>query len=1139
MSNILASIVAGALAGVASCLILLRLKLGSPSRFEIGDTAAPAPEPPPQPPVISAQIDTADPPPAPAPLAIALPALSRTLSPLAEEVGHPRELLDMPEFQAVVAAFRRPDATVALLSQHALGANWPLACAAFLALAERPERQSLADPVVRHLPAARPYVLMYAFQFLTSLDRRPPVGAAVFSAPPWWQGNVVVSAFIHDYFARSAELGDRAAFGDLLDKKPDLDVAAVVGILQKIQHPFAAQLLVALSHWRDTRIDRDFLSTVGALWDPAEHDPLLVLPPAWQEPLAAASAAVHQPRPRSILVCGDPRTGKTAFVKLLAHQLQQDGWTVFAAGGNELMADQIYIGQLEGRIRKVIESLHARRKLAWYVQDLGQMADSGTHKGQSASILDQILPAIAASNLVIIGESSQAAATRLFQARPSLRSLMEILPLEPMDEAETAALAMEVGGRITEESGLTVPEPAVAAAMDLAQHYLGSSQLPGVVLELLKRAANRSLTAGETVLTAGSVVATLSQISGLPTVILDNGQRADLAEIHEFFGRRVMGQAEAVQAMVDRIAMLKAGLTDPGRPIGVFLFAGPTGTGKTELAKTLAEFLFGSPDRMVRLDMSEFQAVEATSKILGRRGEVGGESLIDRIRKQPFSVVLLDEFEKAHPNCWDLFLQIFDDGRLSDANGSVADFRHCIIILTSNLGGTAHRGSGLGFRPDPGTFTDDQVLRTVGQTFRPEFVNRLDKVIVFQPLSRDLMRGILHKELARIQERRGLRERAWAVEWEASAIEFLLDRGFSPEMGARPLKRAIDQQLLAPLAATLVEHRFPAGDQFLFVRSNGKAIEVEFVDPDAEPPASSATEPEADGSLALPSIVLRPTGSGAERASLTAYWREIDDELAGDPWRAKVDALRLALADPEIWSRDDRHHVFSGLELADRIGEAARTADRLFQRYAAASGHPDRASRELAGRLALQLYNLRQGMDDLAADAPIDALLRADPALDIGGESGDASEWSSRLTDMYRQWAEKRRMQLQELGPRTGKAAPILLVTGFGAFRTLSAESGLHVLEDDQGADSARRITARVTVVAGPDQDLPATDAFAAAAQLLATSPATSTIVRRYREDPAPLVRDIASGWRSGRLAAVLGGDFDLIGAIKRRQSAA
>ena len=192
--------------------------------------------------------------------------------------------------------------------------------------------------------------------------------------------------------------------------------------------------------------------------------------------------------------------------------------------------------------------------------------------------------------------------------------------------------------------------------------------------------------------------------------------------------------------------MLKAGLNDPGKPIGVFLFAGPTGTGKTELAKTVAEYLFGSVDRMIRLDMSEFQTPETDAQDPRRRAT--SNSLINRVRKQPFSVVLLDEFEKAHADIWDLFLQVFDDGRLTDAIGHVADFRHCMIILTTNLGATSHRTSGLGFAPTADAFSNDQIMRAIGQTFRPEFQNRLDKVIVFRPLTRDLMREILKKELA-------------------------------------------------------------------------------------------------------------------------------------------------------------------------------------------------------------------------------------------------------------------------------------------------------------------------------------------------------------------------------------------------------
>jgi ATP-dependent Clp protease ATP-binding subunit ClpC len=268
----------------------------------------------------------------------------------------------------------------------------------------------------------------------------------------------------------------------------------------------------------------------------------------------------------------------------------------------------------------------------------------------------------------------------------------------------------------------------------------------------------------------------------------------------------------------------------------------------------------------------------------------------------------------------------------------------------------------------------------VGRTFRPEFVNRLDKIIVFRPLSRALMRTILRKELNKVLDRRGLRRRDWAVEWEASAIEFLLDRGFSPEMGARPLKRAIDQHLLAPLAATLVEHRFPEGDQFLFVRSDGKSIEVEFVDPDADTSAAELQPEMANSSqVSLPAMILRPEGTTVERVRAAAVWANIQAQLSSPAW-----------ADLESTSGRGRgagHLVARGssrdLRAACTHGSHRRSgANRRASQTAARHerGETARASRELIARLALQLHLVQQGQADAMEDMPIDVLLTVEPS---------------------------------------------------------------------------------------------------------------------------------------------------------------
>jgi ATP-dependent Clp protease ATP-binding subunit ClpB len=291
--------------------------------------------------------------------------------------------------------------------------------------------------------------------------------------------------------------------------------------------------------------------------------------------------------------------------------------------------------------------------------------------------------------------------------------------------------------------------------------------------------------------------------------------------MEEQLGKRVVGQREAVTAVSDAIRRSRAGLSDPNRPNGSFLFLGPTGVGKTELSKALAEFLFDTEEAMVRIDMSEFMEKHSVARLIGAPpGYVGYEEggyLTEAVRRRPYSVLLLDEVEKAHPDVFNVLLQVLDDGRLTDGQGRTVDFRNTVIIMTSNLG--SHAIQELSGEANYAQMKQ-AVMESVQQHFRPEFINRVDDIVVFHPLGREQLRAIVDIQLAYLRKR--LAERDIELQLDQAATDRLAEAGFDPVYGARPLKRAIQQQLENPLAQRILKGEFGPGSKVRVTVKDGE-----------------------------------------------------------------------------------------------------------------------------------------------------------------------------------------------------------------------------------------------------------------------------------------------------------------------------
>ena len=354
-----------------------------------------------------------------------------------------------------------------------------------------------------------------------------------------------------------------------------------------------------------------------------------------------------------------------------------------------------------------------------------------------------------------------------------------------------------------------------------------------IKIENLKKMWEKAQGVVERQVSSEDIAKVVSQWTGIPVFKLEEKESVKLINMGEALHKRVVGQEEALKSITRAIQRSRAGLADPKRPIGSFIFLGPTGVGKTELARTLAEFMFEDENALIRIDMSEYAEKFAVSRLMGAPpGYVGydeGGQLTEKVRRRPYAVILFDEIEKAHPDVFNILLQVLDDGRLTDSFGRIVDFKNTVVIMTSNIGARSiDKGGSLGFKKQDDKISYDgmkgKVVDELKKTFNPEFLNRIDEIIVFHQLSKENLTGIIELLIKKVEGR--LKEKKINLKLDASAKDFLIEKGYDPVFGARPLKRAIQKYIEDPLSTEILNKRIEEGAVIVAKAENDKLVFV-------------------------------------------------------------------------------------------------------------------------------------------------------------------------------------------------------------------------------------------------------------------------------------------------------------------------
>ena len=484
-----------------------------------------------------------------------------------------------------------------------------------------------------------------------------------------------------------------------------------------------------------------------------------------------------------------------------------------------VVAGTKYRGDFEKRLKAIIKEAQSNPDLILFIDEFHTIVGAGGASG-SLDAANMLKPALARGELQCVGATTMDEFTKIVEKDGALDRRFQKIVVEPTDVPESIEILRHLKPHYEEFHHITYTDEAVEAAVRLTDRYLTDKSLPDKAIDAMDEAGSMvrlnlaRKKGGSDTVTAEDIASVVSKMTGIPVNKVAESEGNRILRMKKRLKDRIIGQDEAIDTVVRAIQRGRAGLKDPHRPIGTFLFFGPTGVGKTQLARSLAEYLFDSEDNMVRIDMSEYMEKFSVSRLIGAPpGYVGyeeGGQLSERVRRKPYCVVLLDEIEKAHPDLFNLLLQVMDEGRLTDSNGRVVDFKNTIVIMTSNVGSreVEEYGSGIGFATAGRKLEDDRknvVAKAVKKAFPPEFINRVDEQVYFNSLSREDIERIIDIELKGLKKR--ALESGYRITVTPSAKRFVAEAGYDPAYGARPLKRAITKYIEDPVAEFIITDR--------------------------------------------------------------------------------------------------------------------------------------------------------------------------------------------------------------------------------------------------------------------------------------------------------------------------------------------